>query len=275
MTQIHPTCVISPRAQLGRGVTAGAYCVIEDDVVIGDDCHLDPHVVVLSGTRLGIGNFIGGGSILGGRPQHKQALDAPGLLRVGDHNTIREHVTIHRGLKPGADTHLGSGNLLMVNAHVAHDCHIGDNTILANNVMLAGHVHVDNNAYLSGAVGVHQFCRVGSFAMVGGQAHIVKDVPPFVTVDGLSSLIVGLNRVGLRRAGATREELDQLKQAYRIAFRSGLRWEECLKALQQQFPTGRAAELHQFMAQTTRGCIQERSVPRQATIRLHDAARAA
>ena len=164
---------------------------------------------------------------------------------------------------------MGDNNLLMVNSHVAHDCHVGSNTILANNVMLAGHVVVGDNAYLSGAVGVHQFCRVGTFAMVGGQAHIVKDVPPYVTVDGVSSMIVGLNRVGMKRAGVTRDELDELKAAYRVAFRSGLRWETCLEELRMQFPTGRAAEFYRFMSDTRRGCIQERSVPRNATLRLH------
>ncbi len=188
---------------------------------------------------------------------------------VGDHNTIRENVTIHRGLTPDAETRLGSNNLVMVNAHIAHDCHLGHDIILANNVLLAGHVTVGDRAYLSGAVGVHQFCRIGQFAMVGGQAHITKDVPPFVTIDGVSSRVVGLNLVGLKRAGFTPEEIGQLKAAYRMAFRSGLRWDAMLFEMRQRFATGRAAALHAFMAETKRGCVPERATPRAATVRLH------
>jgi UDP-N-acetylglucosamine acyltransferase len=214
-------------------------------------------------------NYVAEGAILGGLPQHQRAIGAPGRLVIGHQNTIREHVTIHRGLTSHDETRLGDENLLMVNAHVAHDCHVGNHVILANNVMLAGHVTVGNRAYVSGAVAVHQYCRIGEYAMVGGQAHIVKDVPPFVTVDGLSSRIVGLNVVGLRRAGFTTEDLVELKAAYRIAFRSGLRWDEMLTRLAAEHPSGHAAQLHRFMAGTSRGCIPERSMPRLASLRLH------
>jgi UDP-N-acetylglucosamine acyltransferase len=269
VTRIHPSCSVSPQARLGRNVEMGPMCVIEADVEIGDGCRLESHVVVKSGTQLGAANYVCEGAILGGLPQHKRTMGNPGTLVIGHRNTIREHVTIHRALTAGSETRLGDNGLLMVNAHVAHDCQLADEIILANNVMLAGHVTVGSRAYLSGAVAVHQYCRIGAFAMVGGQAHIVKDVPPYVTVDGLSSLIVGLNLVGLKRAGFSADELAQLKAAYRMAFRGGQRWDEMLRQLSASFPTGPAAELHQFMAATRRGCVQERRLPRRAALRLH------
>ena len=165
---------------------------------------------------------------------------------------------------------VGDSNFVMVNVHVAHDCVVGNNVIIANNAMLAGHVAVGNRAYVSGAVGVHQFCRIGSHAMVGGQAHITRDVPPYVTIDGLSSQVVGLNRIGLRRAGFTDDDLLQLKAAYRIIYRSGRSWADVLKLLQQQFPTGPAAAFHDFLREGDRGFVQERRGPPKSTLRVFD-----
>jgi UDP-N-acetylglucosamine acyltransferase len=157
----------------------------------------------------------------------------------------------------------------MVGAHVAHDCTLGNNVILTNNSMLGGHVNVGDRAYVSGGVAVHQFCRIGRLAMVGGLARVRQDVPPFVTVDGGSTMIVGLNRVGLRRAGFTPEQMGELKEAYRAIYRSGLPWEEMLATLEVQFPTGPAAEfLIFFLGGHQRGFVQERRTPPGATVRL-------
>jgi UDP-N-acetylglucosamine acyltransferase len=156
----------------------------------------------------------------------------------------------------------------MVNVHVAHDCHIDDNVIMANNVMLAGHVAIGRRAYLSGAVGVHQFCRIGAFAMVGGQAHLSQDVPPYVTVDGQATLIVGLNKIGLKRAGFSEAEMLELKEAYRVIYRSGLRWVEVQAALKQQFPAGPAAAFGEFFATGKRGFVSERRAPPSASLKL-------
>ncbi|HYW78692.1 MAG TPA: hypothetical protein VE890_03910, partial [Thermoguttaceae bacterium] len=154
------------------------------------------------------------------------------------------------------------------NAHVAHDCCLGDHTIITNNVMLAGHVTVEHRAYLSGAAAVHQFCRIGMLAMVGGQSHANRDVPPFVTVDGLSSLVVGLNKIGLRRAGFDQREIRQLKDAYRVIYRSGLLWDEMLARLQSEFPDGPATKFYEFLSTTTRGITPERRMPPRATLKL-------
>ncbi len=269
MPDIHPTACISPRARLAEDVQIGAFCVVEDEVELGAGCRLENHVVVKAGTVMGPGNWVCEHAVLGGLAQHKSPSGPAGRVRIGARNMIREQVTIHRALSASAETVLGDDNLLMVAAHIAHDCRVGNHVILANNVLLAGHVEVGDRAFMSGASAVHQFCRVGSLAMVGGQAHITKDVPPYVTIDGLSSMIVGLNVVGLRRAGFTASDLQALKAAYRVAFRMGLRWEETLERLRAEFPQGPASSFHQFLATSKRGCVTERSVPKRATLKLY------
>jgi len=268
VTQIDRSAVVSDQAHLGDDVAIGPFCVIEPDVVIGDRCRIAARVVIKSGVRMGSGNQIAEGAVLGGTPQHLHCGDDPGPLLIGSGNMIRENVTIHRGLKPGEPTRVGDKNLLMVNAHVAHDCILGNETIIANNVMLAGHVHVDDCAYLSGAAGVHQFCRIGRYAMVGGQSHLSQDVPPFFLVDGATTRVVGLNRVGLRRAGFSQESISHLKEAYRLVYRSGLAWAEILDRLRTEFPAGPVADLHDFLVSTKRGIVQDRRGPRPATVKL-------
>jgi UDP-N-acetylglucosamine acyltransferase len=267
---IHPTAVVSPLASIGQNVEIHPFCVVEAGAVIGDDCILESRSVIKSGTTLGRGNHLYEGVVLGGLPQHMRMPHQVGTLEIGDRNTFRENVTVHRALEAGHATRIGSGNLLMINVHIAHDCEIGEQTIFANNAMLAGHVLVDDRAYVSGAVGVHQFCRIGRFAMVGGQAHIVKDVPPFVTVDGKSSYVVGLNQVGLRRNGFSRDDIAQLKGAYRLIYRSGLHWQEMLARLADEFASGPAAHFHEFFAGGKRGFTPERRLPPTTTIKLSE-----
>jgi UDP-N-acetylglucosamine acyltransferase len=265
---IHPTAVVSLEARIGRNVQIGPLCVVEPDVAIGDDCVLENHVVIKRGTTLGRGNRIFDGAVIGGHPQHAHMPERPGRVIIGDANTIRENVTIHRALAEDHTTIVGDHVLLMAGAHVAHDCRVGNNVIVTNNALLGGHVTVEDRAYVSGGVAVHQFCRIGTLAMVGGQAHVVKDVPPFVTVDGLSSYVVGLNQVGLRRAGYTSDQVATLKEAYRVIYRSGLRWIDVLARLETEFADGPAAHFRAFCAATTRGIVAERRMPPGATIKL-------
>jgi UDP-N-acetylglucosamine acyltransferase len=266
---IHPLALISPAAKLGRDVQLGPYCVVEEGVEIGDDSILESRVTIKTGTKIGPKNHIFEGAILGSLPQHIHATANAGMLVLGRGNVIRENVTIHRALKPGAATVIGDDCLLMVNAHVAHDCHLGERVILTNNVMLAGHVTVGSQAFLSGAVGVHQFCRVGRLAMVGGQAHLSRDVPPFVTIDGESSYVVGLNQIGLRRAGYSPQVIAELKNAYRLIFRSEYNWKEMLVRLKAEFTQGLAAEFHPFLIESARGIVPERRMPPRATLKIH------
>ncbi len=264
--RIHPSAVVDPRAELGSDVEIGPFCVVEAGVTIGSRSSLAARVSVKSGTTLGEENDVFEGVVLGGRPQHLQAHNELGPLEIGRGNTIRENVTIHRGLNGESRTRIGDGNLLMVNAHVAHDCQVGNHTIIANNVLMAGHVLIEDYAYLSGAVGIHQFCRVGAYAMVGGQAHVKQDVPPFVTVDGHASRIVGLNLIGLRRRGFDTAAILQLKAAYRVIYRQGLTWNEVLATLERDFKTGPACEFLKFLVGGTRGFISERRTPAAATV---------
>jgi UDP-N-acetylglucosamine acyltransferase len=237
-------------------------------VTIESGCHLEGRVVVKSGTTIGPDNHIFEGAVLGGMPQHVHMPERPGKVQIGAGNTIRENVTVHCALEEDDATVIGDNNLLMVNVHIAHDCRVGNNTIFANNAMLAGHVTVADRAYVSGAVAVHQFCRIGTLAMVGGQAHINKDVPPFVTVDGLSSYIVGLNQIGLRRAGYSATDVARLKEAYRVIYRSELNWNEILTRLREEFNDELTGRFYQFLSATTRGIISERRLPPGATIKL-------
>ncbi len=268
MTQIHPSAVIGTHVELGTNVTIGPFCSIEDDVLIGDNCYLEGRVTIKSGTALGADNEVAEGAVLGGKPQHLRAGASIGKLLIGNGNRIRENVTIHRALDPMACTTLGDGNMIMVNAHIAHDCQIGNHTVIVNNVMLAGHITIGDRVYFGGAAGVHQFCRIGRLAMIGGQSHISQDVPPFVTVDGISNHIVGLNLVGLRRAGCTRDEINELKAAYRVIYRSGLLWSDALEVLKNTFKTGPAAEFHPFLSAGERGFVRERRTTLGTTIRI-------
>jgi len=267
---IHPSAVVSPAARVDPNVHIGPFCLVEPNTAIGEGCILESHVVVRRGTTLGARNHVFEGAVLGGPPQHVRMPENPGTVWIGSGNTIRENVTVHRALHAEGVTRIGDHNLLMINAHIAHDCCLGNHTIITNNVMLAGHVTVEDRAYLSGAAAVHQFCRIGTLAMVGGQAHLVKDVPPFVTVDGLSSLVVGLNYVGLRRAGLDLQAIRQLKAAYRVIYRSGLSWEEILERLQSEFSYGPAAAFGDFLSATTRGITPARRLPPGAALKIRD-----
>jgi UDP-N-acetylglucosamine acyltransferase len=267
---VHPTAVISPAAKLSQDIQVGPFCVIEDDVSIGPGCILESRVIVKNGTTMGANNRVADGAILGGLPQHVHVPENPGRVIIGSDNTIRENVTIHRALVSDHATTIGDHCLLMVNIHVAHDCQMGNHVIVTNNAMLAGHVRVDEHAYVSGAAAVHQFCRVGAYAMVGGQAHMVQDVPPYVTIDGLSSLVVGLNKIGLRRNGFDQAAIQTIMAAYRVIYRSGLRWTEILEQLRTQFPVGPASLFYEFLSTTARGIVSERRAPPGATIKLRE-----
>lgn len=272
---IDPRAIVSSRAKIGSNVEIGPFCIIESDVEIGDGCRLESNISIKSGTILGENNQIHNGTVIGGPPQHTSATGPFGNVVIGNNNVFRENVTIHRAMKESSATIIGDECYLMVNAHVAHDCTIGNNVVLVNNVMVAGHVQIGNRANLGGGAAVHQFCRVGAMVMVGGQAHVIQDVPPFVTVDGLTSRIVGLNQIGLRRSGKTTEEIKTLKAVYRLVFRSGLTWREILDRMQKEHSVGPGAEVTQFLLETKRGIVSERNNAARRPLRLHSDEKAA
>lgn len=229
---IHPTAIVEEGARLGRDVRIGPYAVIESDTRLGDRTEIRAHATVKRFTSLGADNVVHEGAIIGGEPQDTGFTGAESFLRIGSRNRIREGATIHRGTEAGSATVIGSDCFIMAYAHVAHNCSLGDRVILANNVALAGHIEIEDRAFISGGVVVHQFCRIGRLAMIGGNSKIVQDCLPFVTTDGVPGRASGLNLVGLKRAGFKSSEIRDLKQAYRTLLRSGLSLEDALSNLE-------------------------------------------
>jgi len=215
---IHPTAVISPRAELGQDIEVGPYCVIEAKVSLGDRCKLHSHVVIHGSSKLGSDNEFFPFAAVGTKSQDLKYAGEPTALIAGDRNVFRENTTIHRGTAEGSPTRLGSDNLFLAYSHVAHDCQVGNHVILSNNGTLAGHVVVDDYAIISGLAAVHQFCRVGAHSITGGISKIVQDIPPFTIVDGNPSSVRGINQVGLQRRGFSEEDLRALKTFYKKIF---------------------------------------------------------
>ncbi|HEV2800764.1 MAG TPA: acyl-ACP--UDP-N-acetylglucosamine O-acyltransferase [Pyrinomonadaceae bacterium] len=232
--EIHPTAVVSRRAELGAGVRVGAYALIEDDVSIGEGCEIGAHAVLKRYTVLGARNRVFEHATLGGEPQDVKFRGEASRLVVGDDNLIREGATLHRASGEGAETRVGSRNFLMVGVHIAHNCEVGDDNIFANGVALAGHIVVEDHVFLSSNVGAHQFVRMGRYAMVGGKSKIVQDVLPYFTTDGNPAHVRGLNTVGLRRAGFKPESRLALKRAYQLLFRTRLPLAEALARLEEE-----------------------------------------
>lgn len=256
--KIHPTAIVSDEAKIASDVEVGPFCIVEAGVTIGAGSVLMPRVSIKKGVTLGENNTIHEGTVLGGKPQHICSHGEYGGVVIGNGNTFRENCTVHCAMYPEKNTIIGNENFLMVNAHVAHDCVIGNHVIITNNAMLGGHVHVGDRANISGGVAVHQYCQVGMFAMVGGNSHIVQDVPPFVNVDGGTSLVVGINLIGLRRAGVSNAEIKQIREAYHLLYEEKRTMQENVEMLRARFPEGLASIYAEFLTACQRGFIQER-----------------
>lgn len=214
--QIHPTAIVSPNAKLAEGVTVGPYSIIHDHVEIGANCVIGPHVVIHDYVRMGADNRLHAHAVIGDVPQDISFDPATETwVEIGDANTLREGVTIHRSTSPDRPTKLGSNAYLMAYTHIGHDCNIGDGVILTINCILGGHVEVGDHAVLGGNATVHQFCRIGRNTMVAGFIAVRKDVLPFSMIAGLPARHYRLNTVGLRRAGIKGERYKILEQAYR------------------------------------------------------------
>ena len=236
MTEIHPTAIIHPSAEIGADCHIGPYCVIHAGVVLGDGCWLQNHVTVAGPTVVGPRNrFYAFGSI-GQQTQDLKYAGEPTHLEIGSDNTFREFVTLNRGTAPGSYTRIGSHNNLLAYCHVAHDCVIGSHVIFSNSTGLAGHVTVEDRVILGGMTAVHQFCRIGRHAMTGGVAKIVKDIPPFMIADGNPGVLRGLNQVGLERAGFSADDIRALKEAYKTLFMRGLPQSEALALVRTRHP---------------------------------------
>lgn len=258
MTAVHPTAIIDPCAEIGRGVSIGPYSVIGPDVVIGDECWIGPHVVINGPTTLGRENKIFQFASVGEVPQDLKFEGEETRLEIGDRNTIREFATINRGTGVGGSvTRIGNDNLLMAYIHIAHDCIVGNHVILSNNASLAGHVTVDDHAILGGFTLVHQFCAIGEHVFAGMGTAIAKDVPPYLIVTGAPAAPHGLNKVGLKRRGFSDETLRQLSRAYKLLYRQGLTLDEAKSQLQKLGEESEEVKkFSAFIEQSTRSIIR-------------------
>ena len=220
MATIHPTAIVDPTAEVAKTAVVGPYCVVGPHVKLGAGTLLHNHVTVQSLSTLGEGNEVYPFAVLGADPQDRKFKGEQAWCIIGDHNRIREHVTIHRGTRNGGGvTRIGSHNLIMVAAHIAHDCLIGDHTTIANQVMLAGHVRVEDGANIGGGAGVHHFATVGACAFIGGLARITKDVPPYMIVEGNPAEVRAVNSIAMTRRGYAAEHIEAVKDAFKRLFR--------------------------------------------------------
>lgn len=219
MTKIHPTAIISPKANIADNVSVGPYCVIDEHVTIGENTELMSHVCISGHTTIGKDCKIFPFTSLGHAPQDLKYHGETSSLIIGDNNTIREHVTMNPGTEGGGLlTEVGNNCLFMMASHVAHDCKVGNNVILANNATLAGHVEVGEHAIIGGLAAIHQFVRVGNHAIIGGMSGVDNDVIPYGSVIGERANLAGLNLVGLKRRGFDRDTIHSLRNAYKILF---------------------------------------------------------
>ncbi|HLR17622.1 MAG TPA: acyl-ACP--UDP-N-acetylglucosamine O-acyltransferase [Alcanivoracaceae bacterium] len=231
---IHRTALIDETAELGRNVKVGPYSIIGPGVTIGDDTVIGPHAVIKGPTVIGKGNQIFQFTSIGEDCQDKKYKGEPTRLEIGDNNIFREHVTVHRGtIQDQGLTKIGSNNLLMVAVHVAHDCIIGDDNIFANTCGIAGHVHIGDGVLLGGMTGVHQFCKIGSYAMTAGCSLVLKDIPAYVMVGGNPASARSMNFEGMRRRGWSAEVVRQLRKAYKVVYREGNTLAEAIAELEQ------------------------------------------
>ena len=254
---IHPTAIVSSKAELGAGVQIGPYAVVGDGVVLGDACVLHHHVSLLGPTRAGKKNVFHPFSSIGSRTQDLKYKGEPTFLEIGDCNEFREGVTVNRATGLEETTRIGSHNHFLAYAHVAHNCSVGNHCVFSNNATLAGHVVVEDYVMIGGLAAVHQFCRIGCHAMIGGCSKIVQDVPPYLMADGNPSAVRAVNLIGLQRRGFSEQQLRVLKQAHRMIYDARLNTSQAIEQLERKF--GEMSEIRHlidFIRQSERGIIR-------------------
>ena len=253
---IHPTAVIDPKAEIDGEVDIGPYVVIEGSVKIRRGTRVMAHAYLTGWTEIGADNEIHPGAALGGAPQDKAYMGAETYLKIGDRNIFREHVQVHRGTVAGSSTVIGNDNFLMANSHVGHNCKLGDQNILANGALLGGHVEVGNNVFISGNCVVHQFVRIGDYALMRGLSGTSRDVPPYAIVDWQHT-VRGVNVVGLKRAGFDGRRIREIKEAFRVLFRKGRNLSLAIKEIEQSAKANTdLSALLEFIRSSQRGvCV--------------------
>jgi UDP-N-acetylglucosamine acyltransferase len=254
---IAPTARVHPDAIIGPGTRIGEFCVIESDTTIGAHCVLEPYVYVKRWTSLGDANEISAGTVLGTDPLDKSFGGGRSYLRIGDRNKIREHFTISRGTQPESETRIGNGNYIMTSGHIAHNCRLGDDIVVASCALVAGYVEIEEQAFISGGVVIHQYSRIGRLAMIGGNTRVNSDLPPYFLYSDFNVAAKGLNTVGLKRAGFSLSDLERLKSAYRLLYRSGLKQAEALERIEAELPSEHTRRLVEFIRKSERGICRE------------------
>lgn len=257
-TYIHETAIVSPKANLGEGCHIGPFCTIGDDVFLGSGVLLDSHVVVDGKTTIGDDTHVYPFASIGLAPQDLKYSGEPTATEIGKRNHVREFVTIHRGTAGGGGlTKIGDDNLFMAQAHVAHDCQIGNSVIMANAATLAGHVEIADRANVGAYSGVHQFCRVGLEAFVGGYSVVVKDAPPFAIIQGNHAKCFGLNRVGMKRRGYGRDTIEKLNHAYHLLLSSKLNTTQAVEKIREEIKDCKEVDLLvDFIETSKRGVVK-------------------
>ena len=255
---IHPTAQVAPGAELGDGVEVGAYAVIGPHVQVGANTRIGPHAVVQGPTRIGADNVVFQFASVGSAPQDKKYKGEPTRLEVGDRNVIRECVTLNRGTtKDQGVTRIGNDNLFMAYAHVAHDCQVGNQCVLANNATLGGHVQLGDWVIMGGLSAIHQFCKVGAHAFIANNAAVTRDVPPYVMTVGQPAAAHSVNSEGLKRRGFTPEQIRNIRNAFRLLYRSGLKLADAtaqLDVLAQERPELKL--IAEFLPTSTRSIVR-------------------
>ena len=254
---ISPLAYVHPEAQIGEGCEIGPFCFIDKDVVIGEGNRLMNSVTLLPGTRMGRGNTLFPGAVIGAIPQDLKFKGEETTAEIGDNNVIRENVTINRGTAAKGKTVVGSNNLLMEGMHVAHDVVVGNGCIIGNATKIAGEVVIDDFAIISASVLIHQFCHIGSYVMVGGGTRTGQDVPPYSMAARDPVAYCGLNLVGLRRRGFSREAIDTIHKTYNILYQSGKLLKESIAQIREEIPACHERDyILEFIESSTRGFIR-------------------
>ena len=255
--QIHPTAIVDPGAQIGARTMIGPYCVIGPNVVLGQSCWLQHHVTLAGPMRTGAKNKFYAYCSIGQQTQDLKYAGEPTYLEIGDENTFREFVTVNRSTTSDGKTQIGSRGNFLAYSHIGHDCTVGNEVVFSNNGTLAGHVQVGDNAVMGGLTAVHQFCRIGRFAITGGCSKIVQDIPPFMIADGNPAEIRGVNLVGLERKSFPAERVKGIKEAFRLIYRSKYNTGQGLEAVRKELPQNEEVrEIVEFIEKTERGIIR-------------------
>jgi UDP-N-acetylglucosamine acyltransferase len=257
MSEIHTTAIVSADATIGENVTIGPFTIVEGNVQIGDGCQIGSTVQLGAGARLGKNVKVFHGAVIGTVPQDLKFGGEATTAEIGDNTVVREYATINRGTTYSYRTRVGKNCLLMAYSHVAHDCIIGDNVIMANSVNLAGHIEVDDFAILGGVLPVHQFVKIGAHAMVGGGFRVQQDIVPFSMAGGYPLKIVGLNSLGLKRRGFTKETIARLEQTYKLLFRAGLNTTQAVERIKSDIePIKEVQMVLDFLERSERGIVK-------------------